>query len=205
MGKKIGIYGGSFDPIHLGHVNIAFEILQIHGLDEVWFCPAAINPHKMEGSTASAIDRLNMLNLVLAETPFFKVLTLELDRKGPSYTVDTLRELVYSQQNQSDPDQYFFIMGDDAIKNFHKWHHAEEIVNLVPLLIGQRMSRVDPNDLNGSAAIIGAIKSGLTPTRVMEISSSEIRHRLSNKMYCGHLLQAKVLDYILSHHLYFSV
>lgn len=205
MGKKIGIFGGSFDPIHLGHVNLATEILEARHLDEIWFCPAAINPHKEQGSSANAGHRLNMINLAIADTPFFKILTAELDRQGPSYTVDTLRALIESQHNQIDPDHFFLIIGDDAVQSFHRWHQAKEIVRLVPLLIGQRSPSIDLENLKGEPTIIEAIKKGMTPTRIMEISSTEIRDRLSKKMYCGHLLQAKVLDYILSHHLYCDV
>lgn len=202
IGKKIGIYGGSFDPVHLGHINLAVEIMEAHKLDEVWFCPALINPHKMEGRARSPEDRLNMLKLVVEGVPHFRIIDNELRRKGPSYTIDTLHELINAQAGKPDPDHFYLIIGDDAAKSFHRWHLPEEIVKLVPLLIGSRGPSKDLEDIQGSPLIVEAIKKGSTPTRVMDISSTEIRRRLSKKMYCGHLLQGKVLDYILSNQLY---
>lgn len=205
MGKKIGIYGGSFDPIHPGHVNLAVEIMEARDLDEVWFCPSAVNPNKLAGSSANAADRMNMLKIALEGIPRFKIIDTELRRAGPSYTIDTLRELIKAQASKRDPDSFMLIIGDDAAKSFYQWHQPEEIVNLVPLLVGRRSISKDSESFKGSPAIVEAIKKGITPTRAIEISSTEIRQRLSKNLYCGHLLQGKVLDYILSHHLYSNI
>lgn len=204
MGKKIGVYGGSFDPIHLGHINLAVEIMEAHLLDGVLFCPAFINPHKTRGPHTTPKDRIAMLHLVIKDQPHFGVLESEVLKSGPSYTIDTLCELVKSQNGKADPDHFALIMGSDTVKHFHRWRQPEEIVKLVPLLIGQRAPDLNLDMIQGSPLILEAIRKGMTPTRIMEISSSEIRERFSKKLYCGHLLQGKVLDYILSNHLYSS-
>lgn len=202
MGRKIGVYGGSFDPIHLGHMNLAVEIMEARNLDEVWFCPSYINPNKLEGSSASAEHRVNMVKLVIADEPRFCVIENELKRNGPSYTIETLRELLATRSHKEDSDCFFLIIGEDAAKNFYRWHQPEEIIKLAPLLVGQRGPSIDWDKSPGNSLIHQAIKNGITQTRILEISSTEIRQRLSKKLFCGHLLQGKVLDYILSHHLY---
>lgn len=206
MGKQIGIYGGSFDPIHFGHLNLAIEIMEIHQLDEVWFCPAACNPEKNDQIPISPFHRLNMLRLAIEEEPRFKVSDIEINRKGLSYTIDTLNELITLQNEKKSPDVFALILGEDAALGFFRWHMPESIVKKVPLLIGSRFSGEKELELiQGSFAIQEAIKKGLTKTRIIEISSKEIRKRLLNKKYCYHLVPGKVMDYIIAHHLYYLV
>lgn len=196
--KKIGIYGGSFDPIHLGHVNLAVEMIEKHHLDEVWFCPASINPypHKQEKQGTSPKDRLAMIELAIENNPQLKICDVELHRPGPSFTLDTLHQLIDMYPDYS----FSLIIGYDAAQSFHKWHKPEEIAQLVPIYVGARGS--ETGEFEGSKEVVNSLKKGLTKTRLMDICSSEIRQRLGNKRYCGHLLQRKVLDYILSHRLY---
>ena len=93
MRKLIGILGGSFDPIHLGHLNLAVAIMEAHSLFQVWFCPAAQNPLKPNDTNASAHHRMEMVRLAIAGEPRFKVIDTDITRKGPSYTIDTLKAL----------------------------------------------------------------------------------------------------------------
>ena len=203
MGKFIGIYGGSFDPIHIGHLNLATEILEAHHLDEVWFCPAERNPLKKEQAPVGASHRLNMVRLAIEEEPRFKVSEIEMNRAGLSYTVDTLNELNLLQKDKEDPDSFALILGEDAARDFFQWHQAEAIVDSVKLLIGSRKNEINTIEgFQGSHAIVNALNNGLTKTRIMEISSKEIRERLLNKKYCYHLLPGKVMDYIITNHLY---
>ena len=92
--KKIGFFGGSFDPIHFGHIRLAIDLMEEHKLGEVLFCPAYCSPFKLDNPpVANAEHRLNMLQLALKEVPQFKICTLEIERQGPSYTIDTLKKL----------------------------------------------------------------------------------------------------------------
>lgn len=203
MGKFIGIYGGSFNPIHFGHLNLASEMMEIHQLDEVWFCPTACSPHKESQNLISACHRLHMLHLAIEEEPRFLVSDIEINREAPSYTIETLNALTSLQVDQANPDCFALILGQDAARHFYKWHQPDAIVNQVPLLVGRRSEGADALEpFQGSSKVIEAITKGLTRTRLMEISSSEIRQRVLNNKYCYHLVPAKVMDYIIRHDLY---
>lgn len=201
--KNIGLYGGTFDPVHLGHISLAFEIMEARHLDEVWFCPAYINPIKEDQRTPTSPEhRLNMLQMSIERVPRFRINDMELRRQEPSYTVETLRMLAAAQKEKKDPDRFFLIMGEDTAKDFYRWREPEEIISLATLLVGRRTFLSDSEMWQGTIAIQEALRSGLTQTRMMDISSTEIRKRISKKLYCGHLLQEKVLDYILLNQLY---
>lgn len=203
MGKLIGIYGGSFDPIHFGHLNLATEMMEAHQLDEVWFCPVACSPHKSRKAPVSSEHRLNMLRLAIENEPRFFISEIEIERDGLSYTIETLKALIARQENCEDPDTFALILGEDSAENFHRWLQPEEIVKLARLLIGCRLdSGKKTAGFKGDPSVVEAIKKGLTKTRVMEISSKEIRKRLLNKKYCYHLIPGKVMDYINTNHLY---
>jgi len=208
MVKKIGLYGGSFDPIHVGHLNLATEIMEAHHLDEVWFCPTAINPHKTEQDPVSADHRLNMIDLAIENEPRFKISEIEIQREGISYTIDTLNELseIQKSQDSENPITFALILGEDSARNFHKWHKPEEIVERVSIYTGSRTDFKKNNagePFQGSSNIKKALEKGLTKTRLLDISSKEIRERLLNKKYCYHLVPAKVMDYIIANHLYY--
>lgn len=196
---KIGIYGGTFDPVHLGHLNLATEIMEAHHLDLVWFCPAAKNPFKPDQASTSAFHRLNMLKLAIEHEPRFFISEVELEREGVSYTIDTLKEL----HHQYPEHQFFLILGEDAARSFHKWNQPEAIISLAQPLIGCRgIQASEQEPFQGSPNVAKALKKGLTPTRVMEISATEIRKRLLEKKSCYHLIPGKVMDYIITNRLY---
>lgn len=202
--KRIGIYGGTFDPIHMGHLNLAVEMLEKHHLDEVRFCPTAINPHKSDQTPVSVSHRLNMIRLAIENEPRFSVSDIEINRPGLSYTVDTLKELHALQKEGEIPYSFFLILGEDTAESFHRWHKPEEILDMAQLLVGTRWDKnKERKPFEGNAKIKNAIDQGLTSTRVMDVSSQEIRMRLLNKKYCYHLLSGKVMDYILTNHLYY--
>jgi nicotinate-nucleotide adenylyltransferase len=203
MGDRIGLYGGTFDPLHFGHLNLAIEIKEAHSLDQIWFCPAQMNPFKKNVNQTSAQHRLAMLKNALHDIDFFRILDTELQRPGPSYTVDTLQSLLTDDRYSS--NTFSLILGDDAIPGFFNWKMASEIVQMVPLLIGRRSANpLDFKALKGDPNICEAILKGLTQTKVMDISSTDIRKRIANGLYCGHQVPAKVLDYIYENRLYSS-
>lgn len=204
MGKLIGIYGGSFDPVHIGHLSLAIEMVEAHGLDEVWFCPTGQNPRKYRMSSGPE-HRLNMLRLAIEGEPRFRILETEIAKPEPSYTVDTLEELHKAESKSSDPKAFALILGTDSARDFHKWRKPEEIIRLAQPLVGRRIDESGgglEDEFEGTPDVIAALKRGVTPTRIMEISSIEIRYRLRKGKYCGHLLPRKVLDYIGANHLY---
>lgn len=205
MIEKVGILGGSFNPIHFGHIHLAIDMLEKRALDHILFCPAALNPHKTESKEmASGEHRLAMLQLAIAEIPQFSVLKNELLRPAPSYTIDTLNELLATAKQESPQRRYFLIVGDDAVANFHLWRRADEIIASVEILVGVRSDLSGNTYFNPDPVINKALRAGVTPTRIFEVSSTEIRARIASGKYCGHLVPAKVLDYIYQNRLYSS-
>lgn len=199
MGKRIGFFGGSFDPIHLGHLQLARELQEKKHLDLIWFCPARISPHKLDQTPAPPEHRLKMAELAVADHPGFAVIDVEVNRKGPSYTVDTLRELVQRESG----NQLFLILSEESVPGFFHWKHPEEIVALAPLIIGTRSGPVDFASFpQGREKIIEAIREGWVPTAPNAFSSTEIRHRLKRGEDCSGMLPEKVLDYIIQNNLY---
>lgn len=197
MQKRIGLLGGTFNPIHFGHLNLAMELKEKRELDEVWFIPAHINPHKTLIPPASVEHRLQMLQIALEDFPNFSINDCELLRDPPSYTIDTIRLL--ANENES---SFFWLMGEDNLCNFAQWHQPEEIVKLVPLLIGCRFLELAAQPIFKNPLIEEAVKNGFTKTRMMDISSTELRLRLSQNLYCGHLVPSKILHYIQKNRLY---
>ncbi len=195
--KKIGFYGGTFDPIHFGHLFLAIQLAELKQLDEVWICPAFCSPFKQgKLPLTSGEHRLEMVRLAIEEIPRFKVLSSEVESKETSYTVDTLRALPQGFQ-------YHLLLSEESALQFMKWKEPEEIARLAPPLIGCRKFSELSGHQDDSWKEIPFLKEGLVLTKRMEISSTEIRERLKNKLYVGHLVPAKALDYIRRHQLYF--
>lgn len=201
-GTKIGLLGGTFDPIHCGHLNLAFELMEKNHLDQIWFIPAQINPFKTQSPPTLIEHRLAMVQLAIQDIPQFHLKDLEKERPPPSYTIDTLRAFVAEEVSHPASNQFYLLMGEDAVPGFCHWHLPEEIVKLAPLLIGSRTGIWQYQLDEFSLLIREAIQKGLTQTRLIDISGTEIRHRLSQNLYCGHLVAPSVLDYIAEHHLY---
>jgi nicotinate-nucleotide adenylyltransferase len=200
--KKIGLLGGTFNPIHFGHINLALELKEKNNLDEVWLIPARISPFRMHEDLPAQAHRLKMLSLSVSEIPGFTVSDVELKRPSPSYTVDSVREILQNYPEHS----FFLLLGEDCLMRFIEWKEPLEIVRLIPLLIGTRphsdLIRLVPK-LGFNDEISSAIRKGFTAIRQLEISATEIRERLKKGVYCGHLLPGKVLDYIYENQLYY--
>jgi len=199
--EKIGIYGGTFDPIHFGHLNLAVELMEHHQLTEVWFLPTNQNPHKPDQPMTAAYDRLKMTQLAVTDIPHFDVIDIEVTQQPPVYTVDTLQIFLKEKTKQQ---QLYLMFGDDALPNFHRWKNPEMIVELVPLLIGKRQCNGKILSTEAAPALHQAVEKGMTETSVLEISATNIRERLQQGLYCGHLIPASVLAYIHEQKLYLS-
>lgn len=194
----VGILGGSFDPVHFGHLHLAISLFEKHQLDEVWWIPVRQSPLK-PSPLATAEHRLEMLSLALQEISAFKIVQIEIEREGPSFTVETLRTL-----RGANPEvQFSLFLGDDALYHFNRWKDPEEIIQLAPPLIGARHSPHFPQ-LTLDKELIQALQKGWTAIPLIEISATDVRKRLKDKLFCGHLVPAKVLDYIHTHRLYSS-
>ena len=140
--KSIGLFGGSFDPIHFGHIGLAIDLLEKHKLDQVLFCPAFCSPFRIgDPPKAKAEDRLAMLKLAL-DLPQFGLLTLEIERGGISYTVDTLREL-RKQRGMA----LFLLLSDEAFARVHQWKESEEILKMAKPLIAPREIKISSTQI----------------------------------------------------------
>ncbi len=196
MKKKIGLLGGTFDPIHKGHLNLAKELKERHQLDEVWFIPANVNPLKPGRMCESPEDRLAMIKLAIAPYKDFVVNNIELNRAAPSYTVDTLKEL----KEQIPDNDYYLLLGEDITIAFEKWHRPDEIIKLAKILIGTRPGIWAHSSEN--LALHQAIMDGMTTINEMNISATELRSRLDRQISCEGLIPDSVLNYIKEHKLY---
>ncbi|OGN59494.1 MAG: nicotinate (nicotinamide) nucleotide adenylyltransferase [Chlamydiae bacterium RIFCSPHIGHO2_12_FULL_27_8] len=185
--KKVGFFGGTFDPIHIGHLNLAVQILEKKKLDKILFCPAYKSPLKKEMPIASGIDRYNMIKLAIKDFENFEVIDNEIVKEKVSYTIDTLNELkeIFSLN---------LIISDDALETFNRWKDFKEILKIAPLIVGKR-NIFKKNDLNLN-------EKNFVETDIFEINATNVRKRLKEKKAIKHLLTNDVIDYILHKKLY---
>jgi nicotinate-nucleotide adenylyltransferase len=194
MKKKIGFYGGTFDPIHFGHLNLAVQLFEVHHLDEMLFSPAYCSPFKTAAPPqASPQHRLEMVRIALEGIPRFQITSYEIERNDPSFTIDTLKVI---QGERKGEIQFRLILSEEAATHFEQWKDFRELIRIAPPLIGTRSTPA----LRGKVA--DSLRSGFTQTKIFEISSTDIRARLKKGLYCGHLVPEKVLDYIKANNLY---
>ena len=198
--KKLGILGGSFDPIHRGHLNIAQRAYEQFGLDGVWFIPAGHSPNKNEKEMTPADMRAEMVALAIQDIPHFSLSTMEIDSPEVSYTYLTLTRL-----KERYPDvTLYFIMGADSLDYFEQWYHPEIICQKAVLLTAVR----DDLDMAAVRQKIAHVKR-LFPAEIYpiagaktDISSSFLREAVSKSMAAEGMLPKKVEEYIRMHHLY---
>jgi len=189
--SKVGIFGGTFDPIHLGHLITAQSVREIRKLEKIIFIPAFISPHKSEVKTSSAEDRLNMINIAIDGIDFFDCSDIEIKNGGISYTIDTLKEL------KEKYDEIEFIIGYDNIFQFHTWKDPDGIMKLATIVVLKRKSSHPPEfkDKYYNQAVF-------VQTRGIEISATDLRERVKNGMPINFLVPPRVLEYIYNHKLY---
>lgn len=195
--RAIGILGGTFDPIHLGHISLALEILDTYKLDEVWLCPAAKNPLKKNRAEASDEDRVAMIRLAIKGIPNLKCKTLELSRPPPSYTIDTVKALYADVAKKNMDTKFYLIIGEDSAETFFDWKQPEDILKLVTVIVGRR-----ENSSKKQCNIPKILLPSVTLTRNIDISSSDIRKRIHNGQHIEHLVPASVWKYIKRKKLY---
>lgn len=198
--QQIGLFGGSFDPIHLGHFNIALQLKDLAHLSKIIFIPAALSPFKVDNPPqATGKQRFEMCQLAVGEYKGCVVSDIELKRGGVSYMVDTVKELV-KQYSECD---FRLILTEDALPKLHLWKDAETLVRLAPPLVGSR-HKAKGLDLKAHFSPTAAqlIESGRMKTKVSPISSTEIRGRLAQDEDVSDMVPEKVIDYIKHNKLY---
>lgn len=203
-GFRLLVFGGSFNPVHNGHLRLARKTLRHRCGDAVLFVPAKSPPHKTLQQLAPETDRLAMLTLAISKFPKAYVSDLEFHRPGPSYTIDTLEAL----QAELPGVQLVFIMGMDSLIHLHTWHRARELVENWQLLVYPRPA-IPPPTKKHLSAFFGKIAAARLLASVQElplfdISSSLIRQNLASGKSAGNLLPPAVRGYILDKGLYRS-
>ncbi len=189
--SKVGIFGGTFDPIHHGHLITAQSVREIRDLDKIIFIPSFISPHKADVNSASPEHRMSMLKLAVDGIDFFEVSDYEILKEGISYTIDTLKEF------KKKYDELEFIIGYDNIFKFHTWKEPDEIMKLTKVLVLKRKSS-KPHPFDDKYVE----QATFVQTRGIEISSTDIREKVTQGMPIHYLVPEKVKEYIYSFNLY---
>mgnify|MGYP003591827449 FL=1 len=198
MPRAIGLLGGTFNPVHEGHLSIAREALRLFALDAVWFIPCAVPPHKPAHNLASNEDRLAMLRLALAGEPRFDALPIEFDRPGKSYTVDTVRAL----QALHPGDGFVFIIGADTLPELHTWHQPLELLSLVRIVTLARPGLVpDADALQLPPPWPARLLADLRTGEPLDVSSRDVRAKIAAGQPLS-LVPEPVQRYIQEHNLY---
>jgi len=183
---RVGVFGGTFDPVHVGHLAIALAALESVPLDRVLFVPARRSPLKDRDPLASVSDRVAMLEAAVASEPRFALSPVELDRDGVSYTVDTLEAL------RSEGD-LFLILGSDALADLERWREPDRIRELATILVAARPGAPEPDPMHGARAF---------DAPRLDISSRELRARAARGMSLRYLVPDAVWEHIKERGLY---
>jgi nicotinate-nucleotide adenylyltransferase len=189
---RIGVFGGTFDPIHVGHLIVAEEVLSRMGLEKVLFMPAPRPAHKRSRVLTSVEHRIAMLKLAIQGNPRFSVSRIEADGPGISFTARTLETLVKKISGE-----FYFIMGQDSLEEFHSWRDPEQITRLARLVVVPR----GEGELSSLGPALRRRVVFLRPPRI-GISSTEIRRRLRRGLPVRYWIPDAVLRYVTRHGLY---
>jgi len=218
--KRLGIFGGTFNPIHLGHLRVAVEILEFFDLDRIEFIPSAQPPHKFQSNIVPASHRLCMTQLAIRSFPFFHCSDIEVQRQGLSYTIDTIREIRLLYPNDV---QFYYLIGLDAFLAIHTWKSYEMLFNEIPFIV---MSRPDKDEyVKNCDHLIAYIQKTISKdyfyvdqkkciqhsqkqsiyycqVTALDISASQIRALIENGQAIDYLMPESVADYIHDKKLY---
>ena len=194
---KLGVLGGTFDPVHNGHVAAAEAAVECADLDEVVFVPTGNPPHRPPAE-ASPAQRLEMCRLAIADEPRFAVSDIEVRREGPSFTLDTLLAL----RGANPHAELLLVLGWDAASQFRSWHRPDEVLGIAPIVVVTRPGRHAPAEADLRTA-------GLDPARIVlctrptpAVSGSDIRRAIAAGKSISGMVPPAVERYIAAHHLY---
>lgn len=186
---KIGILGGTFNPIHIGHLILADEAKEKLGLDRIIFVPAYLPPHKNNSDIAGAQDRFQMIKIALKTNNYFSVSDIEIKRAGRSYTIDTVKEF----KKIFPKDELYFITGSDLLKYLDEWKDLDEILKLVKFVVATRPGY----PLEKIPAYISTVS-----IRAVDVSAFEIRQASKENKTFRYLVPESVFNYIIKKKLY---
>jgi len=197
---NIGVLGGTFDPIHMGHLILAEEVRARLNLAEILFVPAGQPWLKGSSPISSARHRVEMVRLAIADEPYFKLSAIEIERSGPTYTVDTIAEL---KAQLGAGDELFFILGWDSLADLPRWWQPSRLVAMCCLVVVPRPGYPAP-DLKALEAGIPGLSQRVTlmDKPEIDISASAIRERVAQGLSIHHLVPEPVGEYIKQHKLY---
>lgn len=221
--KRVGVLGGSFDPVHNGHIGLATQVIEKFQLDPVLFIPAYISPHKQDQTPVSPHHRLAMLKLAIAPNPGFLISEMEIERKEVSFTVDTLSALT---TRQPDTD-YYLIMGNDAFAGIKTWKSVHRLLGMCHVIVATRPgyslkqmkeslrnlfpdleSSYSPATKEGNVMVFhhheNATSLSFFDLLPMDVSSSVIRERVSSHREIKNMLPPEVENYIIENQLYLT-
>lgn len=195
---KIGIFGGAFNPVHNGHLVLAENYLNVLSLDKILFVPTSVPPHKTSEYLASGEDRMNMLKSAIRGNDKFDMTDLEFRREGKSYSFDTITELkkIYPD------DELFLIVGSDQFFGFQSWYRADDILSTVTVVTAARENNEYNALLDFKAQHENMKNTVVSDFRAVEVSSSEIRSKVTAGEDISTLVPAPVADYIKEKRLY---
>ncbi len=199
---NLGVLGGTFDPVHQGHILVAEEARVRLNLAEVLFVPAGWPWLKGDSPISAAEHRVQMVRLAIAAYPYCKLSTMEVEQAGPSYTVDTIRVL---QAQLSAGDELFFILGWDTLAELPRWREPSRLIKMCQLVAVPRPGYPCP-DLNSMEAVIPGLSQRLImlDKPEVDIGATEIRNRVAQGLSVRHLVPEPVDEYIKKHKLYLT-
>jgi nicotinate-nucleotide adenylyltransferase len=198
---RIGIFGGTFDPVHMGHLILAEQCRDQAGLDEVWFVPSAHPPHKADKAVTRFEQRCEMLELATAGHPGFRVERVERDLPPPSYTAETLSEL----RRRHPDDHFFLLMGSDSVPDLPGWHDPRRVVEQAGLVVVPRpgvMLWTAERLATALGVDVSAVRLRFVACPMIEIASRELRRAVADRLSIRYLVPRAVEEYVRDRKLY---
>lgn len=200
---KRGVLGGTFDPVHNGHLAVAGEVAARLALDEILFVPAGQPQLRAGGPVSAGEHRVQMIRLAIDGEPCYRLTTVEIERAGPSYTVDTIAQL---RRQLGDGDELFFILGWDSLAELPRWREPARLVSMCRLVAVPRPGCPLP-DLHSLEVLVPGLTGSVILLKAprVDISASEIRRRVAQGLPVRHLVPEPVADYIREQGLYATI
>lgn len=188
--RKTGLFFGSFNPVHIGHMAIANYMLAFTDIDELWFVVSPQNPLKAKDSLLEDEHRLKMVALATVDEPLMQACAIEFDMPQPNYTIDTLERLDKSYPQH----QFVVLMGGDSLANLHRWKAYQRLINEYPIYVYQRPNNPTTHKFQGNIKVFDA--------PLLQISATFIRQSIADDKNMRYFLPPQVWDYIVAHHFY---